>query len=59
MKQGYNTRAGRGTLECRESFTVHGLWINFDTGRYPQFCDRRAHFDAAKVPRLKSLGFRP
>ena len=34
---------------CREEFTLHGLWINFDTGKYPQFCDRRTHFDATKV----------
>lgn len=37
----------------RESFTVHGLWTNFDTGRYPQFCDRGAHFDAAKLAPLR------
>ena len=32
----------------REAFTLHGLWVNYDTGKYPQFCTHDA-FDADAV----------
>ena len=32
----------------REAFTLHGLWVNYDTGKYPQFCTHDA-FDADEV----------
>ncbi len=40
----------------REAFTLHGLWVNYDTGKYPQFCTHDA-FDADEVctwPRTSS-----
>lgn len=36
----------------RERFTVHGLWKNFDTGRWPSFCSHE-RFDAAQLAPLR------
>lgn len=36
----------------RERFTVHGLWKNFDTGRWPSFCSH-TQFDAAQLAPLR------
>ena len=38
---------------CREVFTLHGLWVNYDTGKYPQFCTHD-QFDATQVCRRSS-----
>mmetsp|Transcript_4652 Transcript_4652/g.13381 ORF Transcript_4652/g.13381 Transcript_4652/m.13381 type:complete len:225 (+) Transcript_4652:164-838(+) len=36
----------------KERFTVHGLWKNFDTGRWPSFCSHE-RFDAAQLAPLR------
>ena len=37
---------------CRPRFTIHGLWKNFDSGRWPQFCHHE-RFDAASLALLR------
>ena len=37
---------------CRPRFTIHGLWKNFDSGRWPQFC-HHDRFDAAALAPLR------
>ena len=32
----------------REAFTLHGLWLNYDTGKWPQFCTHES-FNASAV----------
>ncbi|GHP05765.1 ribonuclease [Pycnococcus provasolii] len=34
------------------NLTIHGLWPNYDSGKYPQFCDKRK-FDPDKVADLQ------
>ncbi|CAK9136341.1 unnamed protein product [Ilex paraguariensis] len=33
-----------------EDFSIHGLWPNYNDGKYPQNCDRGNYFDESKVP---------
>ena len=40
-------------VPCREAFTLHGLWVNYDTGKYPQFCTHD-QFDESQVRILSS-----
>lgn len=37
---------------CRARFTIHGLWKNFDSGRWPQFCHHE-RFDASALALLR------
>jgi Ribonuclease T2 family len=36
----------------RPRFTIHGLWKNFDSGRWPQFCHHE-RFDASALAPLR------
>lgn len=37
---------------CRARFTIHGLWKNFDSGRWPSFCHHE-RFDADPLAPLR------
>lgn len=36
----------------RPSFTLHGLWPNYDDNTWPEYCDPGAPFDPAQVDDL-------
>ncbi|CAK9135482.1 unnamed protein product [Ilex paraguariensis] len=37
-----------------EDFSIHGLWPNYNDGKYPQNCDRGNYFDESKISDLSS-----